>query len=134
MAITSDTHGMIRTSLTALPRRGVVYARRHRARGVTARRLACHVVIAFSSARRSCGHRVSASLFGSVTVPRCNRSVQPGGAGKAVFGSSTLVSSAPCSRDHRHALFVRSSRHPFGLGAIIKAHGGAITTWIGMML
>jgi ABC-type transport system involved in multi-copper enzyme maturation permease subunit len=138
MAITSEySTGMIRTSLTALPRRGVVYAAKAIVlAGVTlVVSLVTSFIAFFVGQAILSGTGVSASLFGSVTVPTGTVQVQPGGAGKAVFGSSTLVSSGTVlGAIIGTALFVTVvAVIAFGLGAIIRHTAGAITTVIGMM-
>src|SRR5579872_5450664 len=142
LAITSEySTGMIRTSLTAQPRRGRVYA----AKAIVLTSLALIVslltsFIAFfvGQALLSSGG-VSASLFHSVTIPR-NANVTcpqqgPGGGGgglppgcKVVFsGTDVIHPSAVLLAIIGCALFVTLvAILAFGIGAIVRHTAGAI--------
>jgi ABC-2 type transport system permease protein len=142
LAITSEySTGMIRTSLTAQPRRGTVYAAK--AIVLTSLTLIVSLVTAFiaffvgQALLSSSG--VSASLFHSVTIPQ-NANVTcpqqgPGGGGgglppgcKVVFSGTDVISPTTvllaiigC------ALFVTLvAILAFGLGAIVRHTAGAI--------
>ncbi len=142
LAITSEySTGMIRTSLTAQPRRGTVYAAK--AIVITSLTLIVSLVTAFiaffvgQALLSSSG--VSASLFHSVTIPQ-NANVTcpqqgPGGGGgglppgcKVVFSGTDVISPTTvilaiigC------ALFVTLvAILAFGLGAIVRHTAGAI--------
>ena len=142
LAITSEySTGMIRTSLTALPRRGTVYAAK--AIVLTALTLIVSLVTAFiaffvgQALLSSSG--VSASLFHSVTIPaNANVNCPPGGPGggggglppgcKVTFSgtyvihpSTVLMAIIGC------ALFVTLvALIAFGIGALVRHTAGAI--------
>ena len=144
LAITSEySTGMIRTSLTAQPRRGTVYAAK--AIVLTSLTLIVSLITSFiaffvGQALLSCSG-VSASLFHSVTIPQ-NANVTcpqqgPGGGGgggglppgcKVVFSgtdvihpSTVLLAIIGC------ALFVTLvAIIAFGIGAIVRHTAGAI--------
>ena len=134
LAITAEySTGMVRTSLTAMPRRGVVYAGKLIV--LTTVTLTVSLVTSFLSflvaqaILSSTG--VSASLTGSVTVPvgfaaaggpggpTHNVIVSPGTVLTALIGTALLVTLV--------ALIA------FGVGAILRHTAGAITTVIGVM-
>ena len=142
LAITSEySTGMIRTSLTAQPRRGTVYAAK--AIVITSLTLIVSLVTAFiaffvgQALLSSSG--VSASLFHSVTIPQsanvtCPQQGPGGGGGglppgcKVVFSGTDVISPTTvllaiigC------ALFVTLvAILAFGLGAIVRHTAGAI--------
>ncbi len=142
LAITSEySTGMIRTSLTALPRRGTVYAAK--AIVLTALTLIVSLVTAFiaffvgQALLSSSG--VSASLFHSVTIPaNANVNCPPGGPGGGGGGlppgctvtfsgtyvihpSTVLMAIIGC------ALFVTLvALIAFGIGALVRHTAGAI--------
>jgi ABC-type transport system involved in multi-copper enzyme maturation permease subunit len=142
MVITSEySTGMIRTSLTAMPRRGTVYAAKLIVFGTVT--LIVSVITSFVSffvgQAALSGSGVSASLFHSVTIPRgVNMSPGPQGPngppnyhflGTIVISPGTvLIAIIGC------ALFVTAvALIAFGLGAIIRHTAGAITSAIGLM-
>ncbi len=142
LAITSEySTGMIRTSLTAQPRRGTVYAAK--AIVLTSLTLVVSLVTSFiaffvgQALLSSSG--VSASLFHSVTIPQnanvtCPQQAQVGGGGglppgcKLVFSGTDVISPTTvllaiigC------ALFVTLvAIMAFGIGAIVRHTAGTI--------
>jgi ABC-2 type transport system permease protein len=142
MAITSEySTGMVRTSLTALPRRGVVYAAK--AIVLTGVTLVVSMVTSFiafflgQAILASTG--VGASILGTTSVPT-NANMSPGSAGpngppNVTFSGTTLIpSSTVLTAIIGTALFVTVvAVIAFGLGAIIRHTAGAITTVIGVM-
>jgi ABC-type transport system involved in multi-copper enzyme maturation permease subunit len=134
LAITSEySTGMIRTSLTAMPRRGVVYAGKLIV--FTSVTLVISLVTSFiaffvGQALLS-GSGVSASLFRSTSVPAA-ANVTPHSVsflGTTVISSGTVLTAIIGS-----ALFVTVvALIAFGLGAIIRHTAGAITSVIGLM-
>src|ERR1700761_4077785 len=134
LAITSEySTGMIRTSLTAMPRRGVVYAGKLIV--FTSVTLVISLVTSFiaffvGQALLS-GSGVSASLFRSTSVP-ADANVTPHSVsflGTTVISSGTVLTAIIGS-----ALFVTVvALIAFGLGAIIRHTAGAITSVIGLM-
>jgi ABC-2 type transport system permease protein len=143
LVITSEySTGMIRTSLTAMPRRGNVYAAKLIV--FTAVTLVVTVVTSFvaffvGEALLS-NSGVAASLFHSVTIP-ANAMMHPpaGGPGSgppvATFSGTIVISSgAVLTAIIGSALFVSSvALIAFGLGSIIRHSAGAITSAIGLM-
>jgi ABC-2 type transport system permease protein len=156
MVITSEySTGMIRTSLTAQPRRGVVYA----AKGIafTAVTLVISLVTSFvaffvGQAMLS-GKGVAASLFHTVTVP-ANAIVNCiGGAGGSVpdsngpgpgpgcshltvtfSGTDVITASAVLTAIIGTALFVTLvALIAFGVGAIVRHTAGTIAIVIGLV-
>ncbi|HMD91388.1 MAG TPA: ABC transporter permease [Trebonia sp.] len=142
LVITSEySTGMIRTSLTAMPRRGTVYAAKLIV--FTTVTLIVSLITSFVSffvgQAAMSGSGVSASLFHSVTIPRdVNMSPGPQGPngppnyhfiGTIVISPSTVLTAiVGC------ALFVTAvALIAFGLGAIIRHTAGAITSVIGVM-
>ena len=148
MAITSEySTGMIRTSLTAQPRRGTVYAAK--AIVLTSLTLIVSLVTSFiaffvgQALLSSSG--VSASLFHSVTIPQnanvtCPQKGLGGGGGlppgcKVVFSGTYVISPTTvllaiigC------ALFVTLvAILAFGIGAIVRHTAGAIAIVIALM-
>jgi ABC-type transport system involved in multi-copper enzyme maturation permease subunit len=136
LTITSEySTGMIRTSLTAMPRRGTVYAAKLIV--FTTVSLIISVITSFvaffvGQAAMS-GSGVSASLFHTVTIPANaivngnpnnvqlsgTIAISPGTVFTAVIGTALLVTTV--------ALIA------FGLGSIIRHTAGAITSAIGLM-
>jgi ABC-2 type transport system permease protein len=141
MAITSEySTGMIRTSLTALPRRGTVFAAKAIVlTGVTlVVSLVTSFIAFFLGQAILSGTGVSVSLFGSNSVPSVANEVGGGsGSGQptATFVGHTLISSSTVlTAIIGTALFVTVvAVIAFGVGAIIRHTAGAITTVIGMM-
>lgn len=143
MAITSEySNGMIRTSLTAMPRRGTVYAAKLIVLAVVA--FVVSVVTSFvaffvGSATLS-GSGVAGSLFHSVTIP-ANAIVHgpKGGPGNGppsytFQGTEVITSGHVLTAIIGSALFVTVvALIAFGLGAIIRHTAGAITSAIGLM-
>ena len=134
MVITSEySTGMIRTSLTAQPRRGVVYAAK--AIAFTAVTLVISLVTSFvaffvGQAMLS-GKGVAASLFHTVTIPaNANVNCRPGPNGgpscTATFSGIDVIHPVDrAHRDHRH----RAVRHAGGGDRLRRrldrpAHGG----------
>jgi ABC-2 type transport system permease protein len=141
MSITSEySTGMVRTSLTALPRRGVVYAAK--AIVLTGVTLVVSLVTSFvafflgQAILASTG--VGASILGTTSVPRGAEGVGGGPnspptsvnlVGHILIPSSTVLTAIIGT-----ALFVTVvAVIAFGLGAIIRHTAGAITTVIGVM-
>jgi len=134
MAITSEySTGMIRTSLTAMPRRGTVYLSKLLV--FTGVALVISLVTSFlaffvGQAVLS-GTGVSASLFHSTTVP-LNAQVSPHGT--TLSGSYVVTSGAVLTAVIGTALFVTlAAVIAFGLGAIIRHTAGAIASAIGLL-
>ena len=143
MAITSEySTGMIRTSLTAMPRRGTVYAAKLIVFGSVT--LVVSLVTSFISffvgQAAMSGSGVGASLFHSITIP-ANANVSPpaGGPGSGppivTFSGTDLISPGTVlTAIIGSALFVTAvALIAYGLGAIIRHTAGAITSTIGLM-
>jgi ABC-type transport system involved in multi-copper enzyme maturation permease subunit len=139
MIITSEySNGMIRTSLTAMPRRGTVYAGKLIV--LTAVTLVISLVTSFiaffvGQAALS-GSGVSASLFHSITIPDSAQVSQTGnGPTSYVFQGTDVISAGTVlTAVVGTALFVTVvALIAFGLGAIIRHTAGAITSTIGLM-
>jgi ABC-2 type transport system permease protein len=143
MAITSEySTGMIRTSLTAMPRRSTVYLGKLIVLTVVS--LVVSLVTSFlaffvgSLTLGSSG--VGGSLFHNVVVPAgVNMSPPKGGPGNGppnyqFFGQLTITPAHVLTAVVGCALFVTLvSIIAFGLGAIIRHTAGAITSAIGLM-
>jgi len=143
MSITSEySTGMIRTSMTAMPRRGTVYLGKLIV--LTSVTLVVSLVTSFiaffvGQAAMS-GSGVSASLFHSTTVP-ANVIMSPpaGGPGSGppnvtFQGTDVISSGTVLTAVVGTALFVTVvALIAFGLGAIIRHTAGAITSAIGLM-
>jgi ABC-2 type transport system permease protein len=134
MTITSEySTGMIRTSLTAMPRRGAVYA----AKVIVFTSVTLVVSLITSFIAFFLGQAlladtgVGASVFGTTKVPR-GALVTPS---STTFQSTQLISaSTVIEAIIGTALFVTAvAVIAFGLGAIIRHTAGAITTAIGLM-
>jgi ABC-2 type transport system permease protein len=142
LTITAEySTGMIRTSLTAQPRRGTVYAAK--AIVLTSLTLSVSRIISFvaffAGQALLSGHGVSASLFHSVTIPQ-NANVNcpqqgPGGGGgglppgcKVVFSGTDVISpSTVLLAIIGCALFVTLvALIAFGVGALVRHTAGAI--------
>jgi ABC-2 type transport system permease protein len=142
MAITSEySTGMVRTSLTALPRRGTVFAAKAIVlTGVTlVVSLVTSFIAFFLGQAILSGSGVSASLFRSTTVP-AGANITPGSGGPngppavTLQGHLLIQSSTVLTAIIGTALFVTVvAVIAFGLGAIIRHTAGAITTVIGVM-
>ena len=142
MAITSEySTGMIRTSLTAMPRRGTVYLAKLIVLTVVS--FVISVVtsfLAFFVGSLTLGNSgVAGSLFHNVTVPRdVNMSPGPGGPNGQphyqFIGSEVITPAHVLTAIIGSALFVTVvALIAFGLGAIIRHTAGAITSAIGLM-
>ena len=139
MIITSEySTGMIRTSLTVMPRRGTVYLGKLIV--LTSVTLVVSLVTSFlaffvGQAALS-GSGVSASLFHSVTIP-ANAQVNQTGNGPTSYvfqGTDVISSGTVLTAVVGTALFVTVvALIAFGLGAIIRHTAGAITSTIGLM-
>jgi ABC-2 type transport system permease protein len=139
MSITSEySTGMIRTSLTAMPRRGTVYLGKLIV--LTSVTLVVSLVTSFlaffvGQAALS-GSGVSASLFHSITIP-ANAQVSQTGNGPTTYvfhGTDVISSGTVLTAIVGTALFVTVvALIAFGLGAIIRHTAGAITSTIGLM-
>jgi ABC-2 type transport system permease protein len=136
LTITSEySTGMIRTSLTAMPRRGTVYAAKLVV--FTAVTLVVSLITSFvaffvGQAALS-GSGVSASLFHSVTIPA--NAIQNGPSNNVTFSGTIVISPGTVlTAIIGTALFVSAvALIAFGLGAIIRHTAGAITSAIGLM-
>jgi len=137
LVITSEySTGMIRTSLTAMPRRGTVYAAKLIVFGTVT--LISFVSFFVGQAALS-GSGVSASLFHSVTIPQgVNMSPGPQGPNGPpnyhFFGTNVISPGTVLTAIIGCALFVTAvALIAFALGAIIRHTAGAITSAIGLM-
>jgi ABC-type transport system involved in multi-copper enzyme maturation permease subunit len=143
MAITSEySTGMIRTSLTAMPRRGTVYLGKLIV--LTSVTLVVSLVTSFvaywvGQAALS-GSGVATSLFHSTTIPAAvNMSPGPNGPGGGnpnytFVGTDVITAGHVFTAVFGSALFVTVvALIAFGLGAIIRHTAGAITSAIGLM-
>ena len=143
MCITSEySTGMIRTSMTAMPRRGTVYLAKLIV--LTTVALVVSLVTSFISffvgQAAMSGSGVSASLFHSVTIP-ANALMHPpaGGPGNGppivtFQGTATISPGHVLAAVIGTAVFVTVvTLIAFGLGAIIRHTAGAITSAIGLM-
>ena len=139
MIITSEySTGMIRTSLTAMPRRGTVYLGKLIV--LTSVTLVVSLVTSFiayfvGQATMS-GSGVSTSLFHTTTIPAGVQLNQTGnGPTTYVFqGTDVITGGQVLTAVVGTALFVTVvALIAFGLGAIIRHTAGAITSTIGLM-
>ncbi len=143
MSITSEySTGMIRTSLTVMPRRGTIYLAKLIV--LTTVALVVSLVTSFISffvgQAAMGGSGVSASLFHSTTIP-ANALMKPpaGGPGSGpplvtFQGTETISSGTVLAAVIGTALFVTVVvLIAFGLGAIIRHTAGAITSAIGLL-
>src|SRR6204780_208661 len=138
MVITSQySTGMIRTSLTAQPRRGVVYAAK--AMVFTAVTLVISIITAFiaffigQAIYSSKG--VSASLFHTVTIPaNANVNCGPSGCTATFSGTDVITASTVLTAIIGTALFVTIvALIAFGVGSILRHTAGAIATVIALL-
>ncbi len=141
MVITSEySTGMIRTSLTAMPRRGTVYLGKLIV--LTTVTLVVSLVTSFiaffvGSATLS-GSGVAGSLFHYVTIP-ANVNMSPNGPGNGppnytFVGTDVITSGHVLTAVIGSALFVTVvALIAFGLGAIIRHTAGAISSVFGLM-
>ncbi len=143
MVITSEySTGMIRTSLTAIPRRGTVYLGKLIV--LTSVTLVVSLVTSFlaffAGSLPLSGSGVAGSLFHNVTIPaNVNMSPGPNGPGNGP-PSYTFVGTDVITPAHvlmaiiGSALFVTVvALIAFGLGAIIRHTAGAISSVFGLM-
>jgi ABC-2 type transport system permease protein len=142
MAITSEySTGMIRTSLTAMPRRGTVYLSKLIVLTVVS--FVISVVtsfLAFFVGSATLGNSgVAGSLFHNVTIPM-GVNMGPGKSGPggpphyAFVGHEVITPAHVLTAIVGSALFVTVvALIAFGLGAIIRHTAGAITSAIGLM-
>ena len=143
MSITSEySTGMIRTSLTVMPRRGTIYLAKLIV--LTTVALVVSLVTSFVSffvgQAAMGGSGVSASLFRSITIPANALVTQPAsgkGSGPPVVtfqGTETISPGTVLAAVIGTALFVTVvALIAFGLGAIIRHTAGAITSAIGLL-
>ena len=136
LVITSEySTGMIRTSLTAMPRRGTVYAAKLIV--FTTVTLVVSLITSFISffvgQAAMSGSGVTVSLFHSVTIPA--NAVQNGAPNNVTFNGTIVISPGTVlTAIIGTALFVTAvALIAFGLGAIIRHTAGAITSAIGLM-
>src|SRR6516165_8422057 len=142
LVITSEySTGMIRTSLTAMPRRGTVYAAKlivFSTVTLIVSMITSFVAFFVGQAAMS-GSGVSASLFHSVTIP-AGVNMSPGPQGQngppnyQFFGHIVISPGTVLTAIIGCALFVTVvALIAFALGAIIRHTAGAITAAIGLM-
>jgi ABC-2 type transport system permease protein len=143
MVITSEySTGMIRTSLSAQPRRGVVYEAKALSFGAVA--LVISLITAFAAFLAGqamlSGKGVGASLFHSITIPaNANETCQPGPNGgpsctATFFGHDVITSSAVLTAVIGTALFVTlAALIAYGVGAIVRHTAGAIGIVVALM-
>jgi len=136
LTITSEySTGMIRTSLTAMPRRGTVYAAKLLVFGAVTLvvSLITSFIAFFVGQAAMSGSGVSASLLHSVTIPA--NAFQNGPSNNVTFSGTIVISPGTVlTAIIGTALFVTVvAMIAFGLGAIIRHTAGAITSAIGLM-
>ena len=136
LTITSEySTGMIRTSLTAMPRRGTIYAAKLLVFGTVTLvvSLITSFIAFFVGQAAMSGSGVSASLFHSVTIPA--NAIQNGPGGNVTFSGSIVISPGTVlTAIIGTALFVTVvALIAFALGAIVRHTAGAITSVIGLM-
>jgi ABC-2 type transport system permease protein len=136
LTITSEySTGMIRTSLTAMPRRGTVYAAKLLVFGTVTLvvSLVTSFIAFFVGQAAMSGSGVSASLFHSVTIPA--NAIVNGSPNNVTFSGTIVISPGTVlTAIIGTALFVTVvAMIAFGLGAIIRHSAGAITSVIALM-
>jgi len=142
MIITSEySNGMIRTSLTAMPRRGTVFLGKLIV--LTSVTLVVSMVTSFlaffAGQAALSGSGVAASLFHSTTIPANALVNGPNGPGSGppsftFQGTDVITAGHVLSAVVGTALFVTlAALIAFGLGSIIRHTAGAITSAIGLM-
>ena len=143
MVITSEySTGMIRTSLTAMPRRGTVYLGKLIV--LTSVTLVVSLVTSFlaffAGSLTLSGSGVAGSLFHNVTIPaNVNMSPGPNGPGNGppsytFVGTDVITSGHVLMAIIGSALFVTVvALIAFGLGAIIRHTAGAISSVFGLL-
>ena len=142
MVITSEySTGMIRTSLTAMPRRGTVYLGKLIVLTVVTLvvSLVTSFIAFFVGSLMLSGSGVAGSLFHNVTIPMGVK-MSPGKAGPGsqpnyqFVGHLTITPAHVLTAIIGSALFVTVvALIAFGLGAIIRHTAGAITSAIGLL-
>jgi ABC-2 type transport system permease protein len=134
LTVTSEySTGMIRPSLTAMPRRGVLYAGKLIVfAGVTlVVSLVTSFVSFFTGQALLAGSGVAASLTRATLVPAGSAG---GGGGTRFVGTVVISSGAVLNAVAGTALFVTLvALIAFGVGAILRHTAGSITTVIGLM-
>ena len=143
MVITSEySTGMVRTSLTAMPRRGTVYLGKLIV--LTAVTLVVSLITSFVAffvgSLTLSGSGVAGSLFHNVTIPMgVNMSPTKGGPGNGP-PNYTFVGHLTITPAHVLTAIIGSGLYvtvvaliAFGLGAIIRHTAGAITSAIGLL-
>jgi ABC-2 type transport system permease protein len=141
MSITSEySTGMIRTSMTVMPRRGTIYLAKLivLATVTLVVSLVTSFIAFFVGQAAMSGSGVSASLFHSTTVPAgvtMNPPASGNGPPVVTFQGTDVISSGTVlTAVIGTALFVTVvALIAFGLGAIIRHTAGAITSTIGLM-
>jgi ABC-2 type transport system permease protein len=140
MVITSEySTGMIRTSLTAMPRRGTVYLGKLIV--LTVVTLVVSLVTSFLAffvgSLTLSGSGVAGSLFHNVTIP-ANANVSPSGPNSppnyTFVGTDVITPAHVLTAIIGSALFVTVvALIAFGIGAIIRHTAGAISSVFGLM-
>jgi ABC-2 type transport system permease protein len=140
MVITSEySTGMIRTSLTAMPRRGTVYLGKLIV--LTSVTLVVSLVTSFlaffAGSLTLSGSGVAGSLFHNVTIPR-DVNMSPGGPNSppnyTFVGTDVITPGHVLMAIIGSALFVTVvALIAFGIGAIIRHTAGAISSVFGLM-
>jgi ABC-2 type transport system permease protein len=147
MVITSEySNGMIRTSLTAMPRRGTVYLGKVIVFTITAFiiSLVTSFVAFFAGQSMLTGSGMAASLFHSVTIPATANVNGPVGPKGHVIGGGTptyTFSGTITITPHEvflailgAALYVTiAALIAYGLGAIVRHTAGAIASAFGLL-
>ena len=136
LTITSEySTGMIRTSLTAMPRRGTVYAAKLLVFTTVALviSLVTSFIAFFVGQAAMSGSGVSASLLHSITIPA--NAFQNGPSSNVTFSGTIVISPGTVlTAIIGTALFVTAAALiAFGLGTIIRHSAGAITAAIGLL-
>jgi len=136
LTITSEySTGMIRTSLTAMPRRGTVYAAKLLVFTTVALviSLITSFIAFFVGQAAMSGSGVSASLLHSITIPA--NAFQNGPSSNVTFSGTIVISPGTVlTAIIGTALFVTAAALiAFGLGTIIRHSAGAITAAIGLL-
>jgi ABC-2 type transport system permease protein len=138
MVITSEySTGMIRTSLTAQPRRGVVYAAKAIAFTTVALviSLVTSFVAFFAGQAMLSGKGVAASLFDTVRIPASgNTNCSPNGCTTTFFGTDVIQPSTVLIAIIGCALFVTLvALIAFGVGSIVRHTAGTIAIVIALV-
>ena len=136
LTITSEySTGMIRTSLTAMPRRGAGYAAKLLVFTTVALviSLVTSFIAFFVGQAAMSGSGVSASLLHSITIPA--NAFQNGPSSNVTFSGTIVISPGTVlTAIIGTALFVTAAALiAFGLGTIIRHSAGAITAAIGLL-